>query len=440
MIRIGLYANQLARWNGGLEFFQRLLDSLLLSSLHRDGIKVFLIIGIEEEIIVHLSPFLLGKLKLSRLILSPQDASMLISSIREKAVLSGYRLNHQLYANLVDLLSSYHNHELMILFFILSRPWALQLGLTYLRIQVLLPLIEPLQQRILAPYIAYIYDLQHVHMPWNFSREEREGRAACFSHLTAQAHALMLNSQYMLREFSSYSSLSESRLIFSLPFAPQARPEWLDVEYVLPIHPEILNPYLIVSNQFWIHKNHLIVLEAFERISQHYDLDLVFTGSLHDYRGHDHISSFLDKVSKMPTNNRIHVLGNMPKPQQIHFLRNATMLIQPSTYEGGPGGGAAYDAIALGVPILLSDIEVNRECRSPWYLDFFSPNNPSDLARKISKYMNTKDCRKCSTTSNIISLTDESRNAIAQAILMCCKEILGHERGSASNHASSNAS
>jgi len=424
MIRVGLYVNQLARWNGGLDFLQRLSDSLLTSRQHRNRIKVFFVVGIDEDCATCLCDSFLKKLKLSRLLLDIKHSVLVITSIKNWAVTRNAEEIHSLYSNLLALLGPYSDYDFSVLFFDMSRPWGLRLAITYAQIQILLPLIEPPPQSIFIPYIAYIYDLQHVHMSWYFSSEECVSRMDCFANLKDQAHALMFNSRYMLHEFDSCYGLPETRPAFSLPFAPQARVEWLNKDF-FPTHQSLPSrPYLVVCNQFWIHKNHRTVLEAFEQISHLYDMDLVFTGALRDYRGHDHIASFLDKVNDMPKPNRVRVMGDVPKLQQIRILGHATMLIQPSEYEGGPGGGAVYDAIAMGVPVLLSDIEVNRECFSPWYIDFFSVNDSGDLASKISKYMDQTETQRIVEPAIVYRLTDESKDAVADSLIACIEQVL----------------
>mgnify|MGYP001373869249 CR=1 FL=1 len=54
-------------------------------------------------------------------------------------------------------------------------------------------------------------------------------------------------------------------------------------------------------------------------------------------------------------------MGLVNKKTQIALLKNARALIQPSLFEGGPGGGSCRDAISLDLEIFASDIEINRE-------------------------------------------------------------------------------
>jgi glycosyltransferase involved in cell wall biosynthesis len=56
--------------------------------------------------------------------------------------------------------------------------------------------------------------------------------------------------------------------------------------------------------------------------------------------------------------------------------------VQPTLFEGGPGGGATFDAVALGIPSLLSDIPVNLEISDP-LVRFFKTSNAESLAEKM---------------------------------------------------------
>ena len=72
--------------------------------------------------------------------------------------------------------------------------------------------------------------------------------------------------------------------------------------------------------------------------------------------------------------HRIRILGLIPKYDQIQIMRGAVAVIQPTLFEGGPGGGAVYDAVSIGTPVILSDIPVNREVEAGrGLIQFFRP-------------------------------------------------------------------
>lgn len=80
--------------------------------------------------------------------------------------------------------------------------------------------------------------------------------------------------------------------------------------------------------------------------------------------------------------NKIIILGEISKISQISLLKKCTALIQPTLYEGGPGGFSSYEAIAYDVPLILSNTEVNREIKNK-NIYFFQSNNEYDLANAI---------------------------------------------------------
>ena len=61
-------------------------------------------------------------------------------------------------------------------------------------------------------------------------------------------------------------------------------------------------------------------------------------------------------------------------------------MLQPTLFEGNPGGGIAYNAISLGVPIILSDIPVNLELKSPLAF-FFRMKDPESLKDVMVKHI-----------------------------------------------------
>jgi glycosyltransferase involved in cell wall biosynthesis len=76
----------------------------------------------------------------------------------------------------------------------------------------------------------------------------------------------------------------------------------------------------------------------------------------------------------------VHLLGHIAKEDQIALVRGSIAVIQPTLFEGGPGGGSIYDAVALGVPGLVSDIPVNREIDDP-NITYFAPGDSDGLAQ-----------------------------------------------------------
>src|SRR5262249_8695290 len=141
--------------------------------------------------------------------------------------------------------------------------------------------------------------------------------------------------------------------------------------------------YFICSNQFWAHKNHGIIIDALkiarEQGRPHF---VVFTGITHDFRDPGYFPKLMERAARLGVDCDFKTLGLIPKEHQIALIRQAKAVIQPTLFEGAPGGGAVYDAIAVGQRIILSDIPINREI-SDYVDDYFDPMD----ARQLDKIM-----------------------------------------------------
>jgi glycosyltransferase involved in cell wall biosynthesis len=73
-------------------------------------------------------------------------------------------------------------------------------------------------------------------------------------------------------------------------------------------------------------------------------------------------------------------------------MKNACAVIQPTRFEGGPGGGAVYDAVSLDVPAIVSDIPVNREVDTA-AIEFFPAGDAVALAGKMKTRLLTPHSR-----------------------------------------------
>jgi glycosyltransferase involved in cell wall biosynthesis len=262
---------------------------------------------------------------------------------------------------------------------------ALPAVLRSLGAEVVLPCMDALGRNFPVPWIGYIYDFQHRHLPELFSARERARRDAAFGTMLRDAHSIVVTSRAVATDAARFYPASTARLI-ALPFSAALRPELLGrdpaqvrAQFGLPPR------YFIICNQFWIHKDHRTAFLAFARVlaaARGEGLALVCTGSLEDHRAPGHAGELRALLARLGIAEHVFLLGYIPKPEQIALMRAAIAVVQPTLFEGGPGGGSTYDAVALGVPAILSDIPVNREVEGP-YVSYFTAGEPEALAARM---------------------------------------------------------
>lgn len=149
----------------------------------------------------------------------------------------------------------------------------------------------------------------------------------------------------------------------------------------------ITQPYFIVSNQFYKHKNHLVVYEAVQRLRGDYEhFQVVMTGKEEDYRSSEYIEYLKKLVRDGGLEQQIKSLGVIPREHQLGLMKHSLAVIQPSKFEGW--STVVEDAKSLQKQILLSNIPVHVEqMRDAAY--YFEPDAAEQLKTLMQGFLTT---------------------------------------------------
>lgn len=253
-------------------------------------------------------------------------------------------------------------------------------------IDVFLPSIHVLPREL--PYVTYWPDCQPKHFPEFFDDEAQRVRDDRIRGLLASGKPMIINSRDAKGDMQRFYGANPEQ-VFELPFAPI-----IEFDKLIP-HPErvlaykLPRPYFIVCNQFWVHKSIETAIRA-AHISRQRGLavDMVFTGRMEEPRKPGYIDELRQLVTDLKLEDTVRFLGYIPKDDQLELMKSAIAVIQPTLFEGGPGGGAVYDAVSLGIRSIVSDIPINQEL--PLHaqrLALFEPRNADDLADRMAEMM-----------------------------------------------------
>jgi len=142
--------------------------------------------------------------------------------------------------------------------------------------------------------------------------------------------------------------------------------------------------YFYCPNQFWIHKNHGVVISAVALLKKAgIDVMVVFSGKEHDYRAPGHTEKLKARVQDEGLDSNIRFLGFLPRDDQMIIMRRAICIIQPSFFEGW--STVIEDAKSLSQFVLASRIPPNVEQASE-NIAFFDPKDPDSLASLMRLY------------------------------------------------------
>lgn len=251
---------------------------------------------------------------------------------------------------------------------------------------VLLPFAAALPSSFPVPWVGYLYDFQHIYISNLFTSREINWREESIRSMLNDALSVVVNSRSVAEDAKNWVGRSRAQ-VFALPFSAAPAPDWFKKDPKKVQEQYGLDPrYFMISNQFWVHKKHDVAFKAFAVLAQqHPDLQLVCTGATEDGRAPGHLPMLKNLISGHGLNDHIRLLGLIPKLDQIALMRGAIGVIQPTAFEGGPGGGSVFDAIALGVPTIVSDIPINREIED--LVDTYVPLADCDALASAMKEM-----------------------------------------------------
>jgi glycosyltransferase involved in cell wall biosynthesis len=226
-------------------------------------------------------------------------------------------------------------------------------------------------------YAAWIPDFQHKHLPDFFSSDEINVRNARYERMARMAPVVVLSSRNAENDFKKNFpfAANKSRILsFHTPYSEgwfRENPCKIQHEYNLP------DKFFLVANQFWKHKNHLLVFRALKQLAeQGLDIPMVFTGNLHDYRFPEYSDTILQTVHKLGIRGQVFLLGVVPRAHYIQLLRRCVAVVQPSLFEGW--STVIEDARSIGKPVILSDLAVHLEQKPPRSI-FFKQTSAENL-------------------------------------------------------------
>lgn len=228
---------------------------------------------------------------------------------------------------------------------------------------------------------AWVADLQHCHLPHLFSQKQLDARNAELQRMANNAPVIVVSSEMAGADFGDRYPQARDRTMV-MHFASFADPQWFEPDpQITQAKYQLPDRFFLVSNQFWKHKDHGVIIDALAILKQrNLYPTIVCTGSLSDYRNPDYFNQLLVKVEQLNLKSQFIILGVIPRDDQVQLMRQCLAIIQPSLFEGW--SSVIEDARSLGKPVIASDFPVHLE-QNPPNSYFFERSSPEELAELI---------------------------------------------------------
>jgi glycosyltransferase involved in cell wall biosynthesis len=228
--------------------------------------------------------------------------------------------------------------------------------------------------------IYWIPDFQDKHLPQFFTKEGLDKKDQKSKWIANNAKQLILSSEAVYQDWKQFYQTNNCRVSvvhFAVTHPPYQHIsiDDLRLRYKLPFL------YFFAPNQFWAHKNHMVIIQAAELLKKSgTPVVIAFSGKENDNRNPGYTESLKEYVKTNQLEDVVRFLGFLDRADQLQLMQHARAIIQPSKFEGW--STVIEDAMAMNQPVIASDLEVNIEQLGENGV-FFQKDNADDLAARL---------------------------------------------------------
>lgn len=230
------------------------------------------------------------------------------------------------------------------------------------------------------PAMPWIPDFQSFHLPDMFDARRLNKLKETYTGYANYGSCILLSSNSAKKDLSEFIGAEVNSKVFQFASTLMRDIEWKSREDISQRY-QLNRPWFHLPNQFWTHKNHIVVIEALKLMKEAGCNPLVVaTGNTEDLRNPDFIIGLKDKIKNYGLERCFLMPGIVPYEDMFSIMRYAIAVINPSKFEGW--STSVEEARSLGKQVVLSDIDVHIE-QNPPRNSFFK----SDDASKLSKLL-----------------------------------------------------
>lgn len=226
--------------------------------------------------------------------------------------------------------------------------------------------------------INWVPDFQYLHYPNLWKPNQLEDVKKVHKNWIEKSDLIVVSSFAAKNDlFTLYPEAKNVEVLHFVSQPENIQDENLDLE----IDKIFEGKFFYLPNQFWLHKNHMVVFKAIKILKDkdiNINIHLITTGSKNDYRdGGEHFTKLLNYVKDNDLEENIIFLGIVAYAKVFSLMKHSLAIINPSHFEGW--SSTVEESKTLEKTIILSDIPVHRE-QNPVRGIYFNPDDENMLA------------------------------------------------------------
>jgi glycosyltransferase involved in cell wall biosynthesis len=256
--------------------------------------------------------------------------------------------------------------------------------------KVIAPIYSPYLLASAAPFAFTLHDLQEKHLPQYFSLRQRVWRHTINAMLARAATRVICESGHVGSDIKAFFPAAADKInVIPAPPLTTFRAGSLPEQLQAAVRARLQLPaeYLFYPSQFFPHKNHIRLIQAFARISKRHPVcHLLLTGNkVHDYE------KVMSAVAVHGLSATVRHLGFLSDDDLAAVYTMATLVVIPTLFESI--SIPVYEAFTLGAPTCVSNVVALPEQVGDAAV-LMDPYSIDDMASKISATLDNADLRR----------------------------------------------
>ena len=194
------------------------------------------------------------------------------------------------------------------------------------------------------PNIYQPHDLQHFHLPKNFTKLDILFRKKIYLKMMQQASVIVVGTNWTKIDVQNYYP-DYAQKICNIPV-------WCEPLVQRNSYEDFINPgeYIFYPAMNWPHKNHFRLVEAFaEVVRSGLNLKLILSGS-----GLESNKDLHNLIRDKNLNSNVKIVGLVSTADLFLYYKHAKLVVVPSLFESE--SLPIWEAFTLGVPVVASNI------------------------------------------------------------------------------------
>jgi glycosyltransferase involved in cell wall biosynthesis len=230
--------------------------------------------------------------------------------------------------------------------------------------------------------LAWVPDFQDRHLPHLFPPWGLYRKSMALRLQLATARTVLVSSEDARGDCERFYPRARGRAaVARFAVRPALQPGENDPQVVanhrLPIR------YFYLPNQYWVHKNHVRVVDALRLLRDRgTDVVVASSGNPRDPRHANHYARLREKVVAAGLAEHFLFLGNIPSRDVAILMRSSVAMLNPSLFEGW--STTVEEGKSLGVRMVLSNLAVHRE-QTDAAAEYFDPYDPEAIAQSLER-------------------------------------------------------